>query len=444
MIQSERIEVLRAGQPGGGQYVLYWMQASVRTHFNHALEYAAEQANALRLPLVVAFGLTPAYPEANARSYTFLLEGLRDVQAALRERNVAFVVRLGHPPAVMLELAQAASLVVTDAGYLRVARTWRAWLAARLSVPFIQVESGAVVPVRAASTKQEWAARTLRPRIHRLLERYAVPLDVRPLSVGALGLLDGLDVSDPQRVLESLDVDGSVPPGTERGGEVLAQARLHDFLEGGLDSYGTRRNDPNEDGSSRLSAYLHYGHLSPLQALLAARETGGEGLDAFTEELVVRRELSFNLCWYNPGYDQYAGLPEWARATLAEHASDPREALYDRAALDAALTHDPYWNAAQNQLVRTGRMHNYLRMYWGKKVLAWSQTPQQAYDTLIFLNNRYATDGRNANSYAGIDWIFGTHDRPWGRRPVFGTVRSMVASGLKRKFDADAYARRWA
>ncbi|MFC6802115.1 hypothetical protein ACFQDE_10630 [Deinococcus caeni] len=198
------------------------------------------------------------------------------------------------------------------------------------------------------------------------------------------------------------------------------------------------------DGSSRLSAHLHYGHLSPLSAAIAAREHGGPGADAFLEELIVRRELSFNLCTYNPHYDRYAGLPAWARATLEEHAGDRREHTYTRAELDAAQTHDPYWNAAQRQMTRTGRMHNYMRMYWGKKVIEWTPTPQQAYTEMLWLNNRHEQDGRDPNSYAGIGWVLGLHDRPWTRRPIFGTVRYMNAGGLKRKFDIDKYARQWA
>ncbi|AWN22986.1 deoxyribodipyrimidine photolyase [Deinococcus irradiatisoli] len=443
MIHPARIQVLSGGPLGGGQYVLYWMQASVRTRLNHALEYAVQQANELGLPLVTAFVLTPGYPEANERSYLFLLEGLRDVERRLRERGIGFVLRLGHPPEEVLKLGRAARLVVTDRAYLQPSRAWRGWLAERLDVPLIQVESDAVVPIETASGKQEWAARTLRPKLHKLMDEFLVPLEEGEVKTRSLGLLEGVDASDPRRLLDTLDIDRSVPPGLERGGEDKAQTRLSDFVRHGLDHYDERRNDPLVDGASRLSAYLHFGHLSPIDAVLRAREHGGAGLDAFTEELVVRRELSFNLCFYNPHYADYAGLPEWSRATLAEHAGDKRDHLYGRAELEAAQTHDPYWNAAQRQMVRTGRMHNYLRMYWGKKVLEWSATPQDAYTVLVQLNNKYETDGRNANSYAGINWVFGTHDRPWARRPIFGTVRYMAASGLKRKFDADAYAKKW-
>ncbi len=446
MIHEERIQVLRPGGPAGGRYVLYWMQASVRTRFNHALEYAVQQANERRQPLLVCFGLTPRYPAANARHYRYLLEGLRDVSAALTARGIGFTLQLageGGPPSVPFALARDASLVVTDRGYLRTSRQWRAWLAERLNVPLVQVESEAVVPVDAASRKLEFAARTLRPKVMRLLERYATSLDETAPRVKAHDLADGLDPRDVDALLNTFRPDPTVPPGAETGGEVAAQARLKDFLASGLAAYDMRRNDPLVDGSSRLSAHLHYGHISPLDALLAARQVGGPGLAPFTEELVVRRELSFNLTEHNPDYDRYEGLPEWSRKTLEEHALDPRPQLFTPEQLERGETHDPYWNAAQRQMVQTGRMHNHLRMYWGKKVLEWTPTPQAAFDILMHLNDRYELDGRDPNSYAGISWVFGRHDRPWARRPIFGTVRYMAASGVKRKFDADAYARRW-
>lgn len=309
----------------------------------------------------------------------------------------------------------------------------------------MQVESDAVVPIRVVSHKQEVGARTLRPKLQRVLERFLVPLEVQEGAKGHPDWDPGLDVSDPALTVRALGVDGSVPPGGEEGGEVQALARLSHFVTQLLPSYDAGRRDPNVDGGSRLSASLHYGHLSPLTAALAARQhsEGGPGLDTFLEEMIVRRELSFNFCEFNPAYERYEGLPTWARATLEAHAADPRPHLYTREELDAAATHDPYWNAAQREMVRTGRMHNALRMYWGKKILEWTATPQEAYATALFLNNRYQLDGRDANSYAGVGWIFGLHDRPWARRPIFGTVRYLAASGLKRKFDADAYAQRW-
>ncbi|GGL02865.1 deoxyribodipyrimidine photo-lyase [Deinococcus radiotolerans] len=444
MIHDARVQVLRSGTPRREGFVLLWVQASVRTRDNHALEYGVREANRLNLPLVAVFGLTPGYPEANARHYAYLLEGLRDLRANLAARDVPLRVALGSPPEVALDAAgEGAAFVVTDVGYTRLQREWRDWLADRLDVPLVQVESEAVIPVGVVSGKQEYAARTIRPKIHRLWHDYLVPLDTHDLKRRARDWDGGEDVTDPARLLKTLPIDHGVPPGDEEGGENAAHDLLEDFITRKLDGYAERRNDPTVDGSSRLSAHLHYGHLSPLTAALAAREHPGPDTDAFLEELIVRRELSFNYTTYNPHYDRYAGLPAWARATLDEHAGDRRDHTYTRDQLDAAQTHDPYWNAAQRQMTRTGRMHNYMRMYWGKKVLEWTPTPQQAFDTLLWLNNRHEQDGRDPNSWVGVGWVFGLHDRPWTRRPIFGTVRYMNAGGLKRKFDIEKYARQW-
>ncbi|MCP2015216.1 deoxyribodipyrimidine photo-lyase [Deinococcus sp. HSC-46F16] len=445
MIQPERVEWLRPGEPGRGGFVLLWVQSSVRTVGNHALEYAALEARRLGVPLAAVFALNPAYPEANARHFQYLLEGLRNLRAGLSARGIPLAIRIGDPPQEVWQAARGASLVVTDRGYLRPGRQWRASLAERLEMPFVQIESDAVVPVRLVSSRQEVGARTLRPKLHRVLERFLVPVEVQEGAQGHPDWDPGLDVSDPALTVRALGVDNSVPPGEEEGGEVRALARLEHFVTRLLPGYDSGRRDPNVDGGSRLSAYLHYGHLSPLTAALAAREhsDGGPGLDTFLEEMIVRRELSFNFCEFNPDYDRYEGLPRWARENLEAHAADPRPHLYTREQLDAAQTHDRYWNAAHTEMVRTGRMHNAMRMYWGKKILEWSATPQEAYATTLWLNNRYQLDGRDANSYASVGWIFGLHDRPWARRPIFGTVRYLAASGLNRKFDAEAYARRW-
>jgi len=441
MIHDERVRALRPGLPARGRYVLYWMQASVRAEDNHALEYAARQSRELGVPLLVYFGLTTNYPEANARSFLFLLEGLRDAQAGLRARGLDLVILEREAPEGAIELSRDACLVVTDRAYLRHLREWRARLAARAEVPVIQVESDAVVPVDTVSGKQEWAARTLRPKLHRLMERYLVPVEVTPDVTRFSEVASEVDVSDPAALVERLGTDTSVPPGVERGGSVTAHARLNAFVAEHLGRYDAERNDPNSGAASRLSAYLHYGHLSPLRVALEAHAHPTSA--SFLEEVVVRRELSLNFCEYNPLYDRYEGLPTWARATLDKHASDPRPHLYDRAAFEASATHDDAWNAANNEMKLTGRMANYMRIYWGKKVLEWSASPQEAYATLMYLNNRYFLDGRNPNSYTNVAWVFGSHDRPWGERPVYGTVRSASEGGLRRKFDLAAYVRRW-
>ncbi len=449
--------MLRPGEPRQGRYVLYWMQSAVRSEHNLALTYATAEANRLGLPLLVVFGLTPNYPSANARHYQYLIEGLRDVHAGLKKRGLPLLVGLtgeDGPAEAALVLAADAALIVTERAYLRHLRLWRHWLSERLEVqfpdlPLAQIESELVVPLEVTSGKQEYAARTIRPKIHRALGTYLVAEnEEKPAHTlkdvprpDDLEWLDPARLSGPADLIASFGVEG-VPPGTEEGGEVAAQAQLNDFLKR-LDRYDTDRNDPTLDGSSRLSAALHYGHISALQVALSVQAHGGPGAAAYLEELLVRRELSFNLCWYNDHYDTFAVLPEWAQKTLREHQHDDHEYLYTRAELEAADTHDPYWNAAQRQMTLTGRMHNYMRMYWGKKVLEWTPDPAQAHATLVYLNDKYEQDGRNPNSYAGIGWVFGLHDRPWARRAIFGTVRYMNAGGLKRKFDIESYARKW-
>ncbi|MCR4400561.1 MAG: deoxyribodipyrimidine photolyase, partial [Syntrophomonadaceae bacterium] len=295
-----------------------------------------------------------------------------------------------------------------------------------------------------ASTREEYSAATFRPRLHRQLEAYLLPLAERAPRRSSLGLeVPSLDPGDPERLLASLGVDSSVPPAPGfHGGTTAARQRLQHFIEHHLDDYPLARSDPSRDRLSGLSPYLHFGHISPLYVALEIAATGGPGADAFLEQLLVRRELALNFVARNPAYDAWEGLPAWSRQTLEEHAADAREYLYTRAQLERAETHDPYWNAAQREMVLSGTMHGYMRMYWGKKVLEWSRHPREALATALYLNNRYQLDGRDPNSFAGVAWCFGKHDRPWRRRPVFGTVRAMTAAGLRRKFDIEAYVRR--
>ena len=444
MIQEERVRALNRNARRRGAYVLYWMQASQRAWCNHALEYAVSRANRLGQPVVVFFGLSEDYPAANLRHYRFMLEGLRETRAALAERGMLMVVRRGSPPQGAVELAREASLAVVDRGYLRHQRSWRDAAATRMACPLIQVESDAVVPVETASGKEEYAAATLRPKITRLLERYLVPLKEDEPVRSSLDMgIPGIDLSDLDAVLAMLDIDRSVPPvaGTA-GGHSHAEARLAAFLAGGLERYAEERNDPSRQGGSGLSPYLHFGQISSLRAALAAREVGGPGADAFLEELIVRRELSMNFVCFNPAYDSLEALPRWARETLREHARDRREYSYSLPDLEAARTHDPFWNAAQKEMVATGRMHGYMRMYWGKKIIEWSASPHEALRAAIYLNDRYELDGRDPNGYAGVLWCFGKHDRAWKERPVLGKLRYLSASGLRRKFAMEAYLHR--
>ena len=444
MIQHDRIQILNERPVRDRRYVLYWMQASQRAEMNHALEHAVIRADALGKPVLVFFGLTDRFPEANERHYVFMLEGLREVQAALAERRICMVIRAVSPEVGVLELAKDADLVVTDRGYLRIQRDWRTFVAERLDCPLVQVESDAVVPVETASPKEEYAAATLRPKIRKVLDGYLVPVQKHVPRHSSLHLdMPSLSLENIDEILSDLNIDRSVK-GVDafRGGTSRAHARLQRFLEERLARYADLRNDPAEEMVSDLSPYLHFGQISPLTIALEVLKKGGAGADDFLEELIVRRELSMNFVYYNAQYDSFQGLPEWAKASLKAHEQDPREFVYSPDDLEHARTHDPYWNAAQEEMRIRGKMHGYIRMYWGKKIIEWTPSPEEAFRVALVLNNKYELDGRDPNGFTGVAWCFGRHDRAWAERPIFGKVRYMNANGLRRKFDIDRYVDR--
>jgi deoxyribodipyrimidine photo-lyase len=443
-----RVSILKDGVPrANGRYVLYWMQHSQRAEANAALERAATWANDLSLPLLVLFVLDASYREANARSYTFMLEGIADAFRAIARRGAQPALRRGSPPEIVAKAAREAAVVVCDRGYLRHLVAWRAAVAAATDCLVEMVEGDVVVPVEVASAKQETAARTFRPRVNRAIPRFtdlpaAVPLDVR---AKGLDHPDDVPLDDVAALVESLGCDMSVAPAPGwTGGQTEARRRLARFVARDLGHYGEARADIVDRHVSTLSPYLHFGQISPLEIYHAVQDGGSdETAAAFLEEMVVRRELAVNYVHYCPDYDRWAGIPAWARATLADHQRDERAAVYSRADLEAGRTDDRYWNAAMKEMRVTGYLHNHLRMYWGKRILGWTRTPEEAFETTLYLNNRYFLCGRDANSYANVGWLFGLHDRGWPERPVYGKVRIMTPSGLERKFDIDAYVR-WA
>lgn len=445
MTSDERILHLNAKPVLPGGYVLYWMQQAQRAAWNHALEYAAERAHELRQPLLVAFGLTDGYPEANLRHYTFMLEGLRDVAVALEQRGIGFTLQHGDPAEVALRLGRDASLIVCDRGYLLPQKRWRTRVADEAQCSVVQVETDVVVPVAAASGKREFAARTLRPKLARLWPEYVRELPEVSLEKRWRGKLPaGLDPRNPHKLAATLKIDHSVAPVSElfRGGTAEAEQIFRAFCRELLPDYKATRNQPQTDNVSQMSKYLHFGQISPVWLALEARKhaaVGDENVASFIDELLVRRELSMNWVEHTDGYEHYESLSEWARKTLAEHAADSRPYLYSRAQLESAETHDAYWNAAMKEMRFTGYMHNHMRMYWGKKILEWTATPEEGHATALAINNKYFLDGRDANSFANIAWIFGQHDRPWFERPVFGKVRYMKAAGLERKCDIKGY-----
>ena len=445
MIKGERINPLNSRNTAKGGYVLYWMQAAQRAEFNHALEYAVREANKLKQPLLATFGLTDNYPQANARHYRFMLEGLLETQQALARRGIKLSIEYGSPEMVAVEAAQQASLVVTDRGYTRVQKSWRRYLARHVPCKVIEVETDVVVPVESASNKDQYSAATLRPRIHKVLSEYLLPLQTTRLQRGSLDLkCKSIDLADIDTLLSSLNIDHSVGPvGKFRGGTNRAKKLLRHFVSQKLSKYGSAKsNDPSLDIQSHQSPYLHFGQISPLYIALKVMNAKGvppKAKQSYLEQLIVRRELSFNFIHYNSYCYSYRACPAWARTTLQAHKKDLRPAIYSLKQLETAQTRDPYWNAAMQEMLLTGKMHNYMRMYWGKKILEWTRSPKEAFRRVIYLNNKYFLDGRDPNSWNNVAWIFGLHDRPWPERPIFGKVRYMNAAGLERKFNMEGY-----
>jgi deoxyribodipyrimidine photo-lyase len=443
MIQKERIKVLNRKEIKKGKYVLYWMQASQRAEYNHALEFAILKANQLRQPLIVFFGITDQFPEANERHYTFMLEGLREVKHSLEERGIQMVLLHKSPEVGVLPLAKKASLTVVDRGYLKIQKAWRDSASKQMDCPLIQVETEVVVPVEETSPKEEYAAATIRPKIKRKLGAFLMPLRKHEPIIKSLSLdFDSFDIDDVEKGISRLRIDRSVKRvAFFHGGTKEAKSHLEIFLESKLDRFPELRNDPTLDYLSQMSSYLHFGQISPLYIALKVLKTGSPGIEAFLEELIVRRELSMNFVFYNEKYDAIDSVPDWAKKTLKAHQKDRRPYLYPVKALENATTHDPYWNAAQREMVVKGKMHGYMRMYWGKRIIEWSKTPEEAFRNALYLNNKYELDGRDPNGFTGVAWCFGKHDRPWGERSIFGTIRYMNERGLKRKFDADEYVK---
>ncbi|MEF8873519.1 MAG: deoxyribodipyrimidine photo-lyase [Candidatus Thermoplasmatota archaeon] len=442
-IKEERTELLNDEEVNEGDYVLYWMQRAQRAEYNHALEYAAEEADELDNPLVVFFGITDEFEGANLRHYKFMLEGLKETKEKLEDRDIKLVIRHDHPKKGIVKLADEASLLVVDKAYLDFLGGWREEAAEEVNIPMIEVETDLIVPVEEASSKEEYAARTIRPKIEDELDKYMEEVEERNLENSSLEFdFDTFDIDNLESALSRLNIDESVKPVESfEGGTDEAKKYLKEFLDHKLGGYADNSNDPSKDYLSHMSPYLHFGQISPLYVALKVKEKGGPGVDEYLEQLIVRRELAYNFVYYSEDYRSLGCLPEWAQETLEEHSDDEREYIYSREEFEEAETHDEYWNAAQKEMLKTGKMHGYMRMYWGKKILEWSETPEEAYQTALYLNNKYELDGRDPNGFAGIAWCFGKHDQGWKEREVYGKVRYMNANGLERKFDIQSYVK---
>jgi deoxyribodipyrimidine photo-lyase len=448
LARNTRVTVRRQGAPDpAGSCVVYWMQRTQRALDNPALDVAIEAGNALRKPIVAFVGLVPFYPNANLRHYEFLIQGFRGVARGLEKRGVGFVLRRS-PDHELVKFCQEVrpSLVIGDENPLREPEGWRRAASKELRVPYWTVDADVIVPAKLLQ-KEQYAARTIRPRIRALLDEFLVPLAnpkaatpwKQPKRLASLHLECDL--------LEGFPIDRSVQPvSTIRGGTDEALRVLSRFVKQRLKGYAVQRNRPEADGTSRLSPYLHFGHIGPQTVALTIKNAHAPRADreAFLEELIVRRELAINFVRFNPNYDRLAGCEPWALRTLKDHRRDEREHTYSHGQLERAETHDPLWNAAQKQMTAGGWMHGYLRMYWAKKILEWTRSPEEAYEIAVRLNDRYELDGRDPNGYAGIAWaIGGKHDRAWGpERPVYGKIRYMSYQSTSRKFDSMLYIQR--
>ncbi len=443
-VAEERVRFLNNEKIRTGRYVLYWMQSSHRTVDNPALQYAVERADHSNAPVIVYFGLSETYPEANLRHFNFMLEGLEEVSKSFEEMNIKFILKVESPDEGALNLSRDASVVVVDRGYLKHQIGLYNLVAERCRCPFIQVEGNVVVPVETASPKEEYSAGTFRPKITRLLDRFLHPVENISPKLSSLHFDFPSLVGEPiQSILSGLNIDKSVPVSSLfKGGTNEAKLIFTEFMQERLDSFSEGRNDPGGIGSSNMSPYLHFGQVSPVSLAIQSQEHGGKGTSVFLEELIVRRELAVNFVRYNNQYDNFQGLPKWSQNTLNSHTDDKREYVYSLDELENASTHDQYWNASQLEMKKTGKMQGYMRMYWGKKILEWTEDPREAYTNAVFLNNKYEIDGRDPGGYAGIAWCFGKHDRPWKEREIFGMVRYMNFQGLKRKFSMDNYVQK--
>jgi len=443
LASDPRIAVRRAGAPDPeGRCVVYWMQRSQRALDNPALEVAVRAANLLQKPCVVFFAPVPFYPHANLRHYHFLNQGIPAIAERLEARGIGFVLRR-YPDHHLLRFCEEVrpALVIGDENPLRETEKWRQTVARRLRVPFWTVDADVIVPSRLLM-KEQYGAYTARPVIRRLLPEFLKPVGNTRAKVpwkapkGLQSLPAHVDIT------AGWPLDRSVAPVELLiGGTDQALERLKRFIRTGLKRYPVDRNKPELDATSHLSPYLHFGHVGPHTVALAIEKSGAprQAKDAYLEQLIVRRELAINFVRFNPDYDNFESGADWAHKSLAEHAADPRK-LYSERQLENAETHDPLWNAAQLQMVLTGFMHNYMRMYWAKKILEWSRTPALAYRTAVYLNDKYELDGRDPNGYAGIAWaIVGKHDRPWFERPIFGKIRYMSFNSTSKKFDSKRY-----
>lgn len=442
MIQSERIKIYNSfGIDENGEYVLYWMQSAQRIKNNHALELSIQLANKHNLPLLVCFIVMERYPGANRRHYEFMLEGIDDLKTNLNGMGISFTVQVGEVKALISDLSHRASLVVFDDSITLPLQQLKDDVGQRIQKQVFKVETNVIVPIETAYQKEAYAAYAIRKALQRQAAYFAVGFEPSKLNnktkIENIPMSVHLESVFETKLSHLEDLPGVKPI---KGGEREALNRLYSYVENELEHYDSLSNHPEKDVTSHLSAYIHFGQLSPVTVYEEAMKSG-KNAAGLIEQLFIRRELAYNFVHYNPNYDRdlIKILPDWANKELDRHRIDVRPYEYSLETLEQGKTHDSYWNAAQKEMVLTGFMHGTMRMYWGKKVIEWSKTPEEAFEILLYLNDKYQLDGRDPNGYAGIAWCFGKHDRPFSERAIFGKVRYMNAEGLKRKYRIENY-----
>lgn len=432
-VNPQRIRYLSTDKKTDGP-VIYWMSRDQRVHDNWALAFAQEEAEKRKTGVMVVFCYQNSFLDATQKLYAWMEDGLRTVALTLAQYNIPFIILKGKPLDVLPQFIQKqkAGLLISDFSPLKVSIAWKNDVAHIISIPFAVVDAHNIVPVWIASNKQEYAARTIRPKIYKHLDTYLTEFpSIKKQATHYRKIM-------PQG---NTNIRNTIHPFTWKSGELPAIHSMNDFLEKKLLGYAIKRNNPTLDWQSNLSVYLHFGQLSAQRvAIETKKQKHSIDQKAFLEELIIRRELADNFCYYNKQYDTCTSFPNWAQKSLERHMHDKRQYTYSYSTFEEGKTHDSLWNACQIQMIQTGKMHGYMRMYWAKKILEWTRSPQEALSYAIKLNDTYELDGRDPNGYTGIAWsIGGVHDRPWFERPIYGTIRYMSDTGCKNKFSVQTY-----
>jgi len=434
--------------------VVLWISRDQRLENNWALFLASSLAKQYQSQLSIVFCLQFKFLEAQKRQFDFMLAGLKSLDQSLKDYGFSLQILNGEPKTAFSKFYQNSPFgyLVSDFSPLKIKQTWKESLlpfCEKKGIKFLEVDTHNLIPPWILSSKQEYAARTIRPKVHRLKDQFLVQLPEAGKALEGVKPGDALESSFFSKINSSY-IENQESSSTDYfkhlfSGPKTAKQKLQTFLQSKIQFYKDFRNDPNRKVISELSSFLHFGQISIQEILLQTQKTASPNqAESFVEEVLVRRELAENFCFYNSNYDNPNCMPAWAKQTLDEHLKDEREFLYNLKEFEEAKTHDELWNASQKQLVKTGKMHGFLRMYWAKKVLEWTKNYTEAWQILVYLNDKYELDGRDPNGYTGIAWsIGGVHDRPWFERPVFGKIRYMNYNGCKRKFDVKKFIDKW-